>query len=350
MKHDLNVTGLNLAAIGTALSGSNAALAKAFVAREISGEPIDQRWLDSVVRLDPESGEKMNELETLMDKMEASLARFNQTARSAVDTAGEQRGALDVQIEVLSQIQPDEGVTKELEQVIELSRTMQNRITEIEAAMVRSQAETDELRADLAEARIEADVDHLTELPNRRAFERRFSSAAEQAEEKGTPLCVAFCDVDKFKSINDTHGHEAGDRILQAIAALLKRHSSERVFVARHGGEEFVVLFHGLNKDTAWRKLDGMRREQASKQLINRETGKSFGKITFSGGLAEVMGVADARNALGRADAALYKAKAGGRDRIVADADESESADDKAGADKAGADNAQDLSEASGAS
>ena len=318
MKHDLNVTGLNLATIGTALSGANTALAKAFVAREISRQPIDQRWLDSVVRLDPESGDRRNELEDLMDRMELSLSRFAQTARDAVDTTSEHRGALGQEIEALAQIQPGGSPSVELERMLELSRTMFDRVCEVENAMARSQAESDQLRASLAEARTEADIDHLTDLPNRRAFERRLASMAEQAVAKDARLCVAILDVDHFKAVNDTHGHEAGDRVLQAVAALLKRHSSDRCFIARHGGEEFVLLFYGFDKDAAWRKLDGMRRQQAGKQLINRETNKSFGRITFSGGLVEVEDMDDAQQALARADAALYEAKAAGRDRIIA--------------------------------
>ncbi|MHA7820937.1 MAG: GGDEF domain-containing protein [Erythrobacter sp.] len=318
MKHDLNVTGTNLAAVGTALSGSNAALAQAFVQREIAGEPIDQRWIDTVVRLDPQTAGRMNELEKLMDKMEYSLMRFAQTAKSAADETCEHRGALDAQIEALTRGWQIEGPQAGMDRVIDLSKAMLDRMIQIENAMERSQAESDQLRSNLAEARIEADVDHLTRLPNRRAFERRLTSAAQSAEQKGEKLCVAFCDVDNFKSINDTHGHDAGDRVLVAIAGTLNRHASDQCFVARHGGEEFVLLFFGLDRDAAWCKLDGIRRAQAMKQLINRETGKSFGKITFSGGVTEVIGGADTRAALARADEALYEAKGQGRDRIVA--------------------------------
>ena len=318
MKHDLNVTGLNLATIGTALSGANTALAKAFVAREISRQPINQRWLDSVVRLDPESGDRMNELEAMMDRMELSLSRFAQTARDAVDTTNEHRGALGHEIKALTQIQPNGSPSVELERMLELSHTMFDRVCEVETAMAHSQAESDQLRASLAQARLEADIDHLTDMPNRRAFERRLTVMAEQAAIKDVPLCLAILDIDHFKAVNDTHGHEAGDRVLQAVAALLKRHSSERCFIARHGGEEFVLLLYGFDKDAAWRKLDGMRRQQAAKQLINRETNKSFGRVTFSGGLVGVEGEDDAQLALARADAALYDAKSGGRDKIVA--------------------------------
>ncbi len=316
LKHDLNPTGANLAAISTALSGSNAALAEAFVAREISREPIDQRWLDTIVRLDPETGNRMSELEKLMDRMEYSLMRFAQTAKSAQDETTEHRGAIDAQIEEMSGSESEAGLRGEVDRVIDLSRAMVERITQVEKAMARSQAEIEQLRANLATARTEADVDHLTRLPNRRAFERRLTSASQQAQLSGKPLCVAFCDVDYFKSINDTHGHDAGDRVLVAIASTLNSAANDSCFVARHGGEEFVVLFYGLDKDEAFAKLDGIRRAQAMKQMINRETGKGFGKITFSAGIAQVESVEDTREALSRADEALYEAKSSGRNRI----------------------------------
>ncbi|BDI60086.1 hypothetical protein MACH05_06460 [Qipengyuania nanhaisediminis] len=312
IRHDLDITGTNLSAVGTALSGANAALAKAFAARELSGDPVDQRWINTVIRLDPETGERISELDVLMDKMEYAMMRFAATARAAATETLEQRGALDATIQKIS----DPGA--EVFQVIALSKAMLERIEGIEKAMERSQAESDALRADLAKARIEADIDHLTRLPNRRAFERRLDAATRDAVREGTPLCVAFCDVDHFKAINDTHGHDVGDRVLVAIAGTLNRSANDECFVARHGGEEFAVLLFGFDKETAWRKLDAIRREQARKRMVNRESGKPFGKVTFSGGIAEIAGPDDARTALRRADEALYAAKQQGRNRIVA--------------------------------
>jgi len=316
------VTSGNLAAICGALSGANGKLAEAFAAREIAGEPVDQRWLDTIARLDPDNNDRMSELEKLMDRLEYSLMRFAQTAKSAQDETSDGREALGAQIEAIATASGSVGSSTEesvkVADVVDLSRAMLARIEQVETAMERSQAETQELRSNLAKARTEADVDHLTRLPNRRAFERRFNSATSDAKEKGEPLCVAFCDVDHFKAVNDTHGHDAGDRILVAIASTLNEIANDECFVSRHGGEEFVLLFYGLDKDAAWRKLDGVRRVMANKQLMNRETGKPFGKITFSGGVADVTEDADARSALSRADAALYQAKSGGRNQIVA--------------------------------
>lgn len=314
--HDLAVTASNLATICGGLSGSQPELAQAFTAREISGEPIDQRWLDTLARLDPDSHSRIDGLEALMDKLEYSLVRFAQTARSAQSETSDHRGALGAQIEAMAEAELAPDAAGELARVIGLSRAMLARIERVESAMARSQDETERLRENLAKARMEADVDHLTGLPNRRAFERRLVSASLEARTKNEQLAIAFCDVDRFKLINDRHGHEAGDRILCAVAATLNENAGDACFVARHGGEEFVLLFYGMDKEAARAKLDSIRRMQAARQLMNRDTGQPFGKVTFSGGVAEVTEDADTRSALGRADAALYRAKEAGRNRV----------------------------------
>ncbi|OBV10929.1 sensor domain-containing diguanylate cyclase [Erythrobacter dokdonensis] len=315
--HDLAVTASNLAAICGGLSGSHPELAQAFAAREIAGEPIDQRWLDTLGRLDPDNHSRIAELEALMDKLEYSLMRFAQTARSAQSETSDHRGALGARIEAMAEIELDSAAAGDLAQVLDLSRTMLARIEQVESAMARSQAETERLRENLAKARLEADVDHLTGLPNRRAFERRLVSAAIEARAKGEKLSLGFCDVDRFKLINDNHGHEAGDRVLCAVAATLNEHAGDACFVARHGGEEFVLLFYGMDKQAARAKLDAIRLAQAARRLMNRDTGQPFGRVTFSGGVAEVTEDSDTRSALGRADAALYRAKQEGRNRVM---------------------------------
>jgi diguanylate cyclase len=307
--HDLAVTPANMAAICGALSGSHPELSRALVQREAAGEPIDQRWLDTLGRLDPDGHSRIAALETLSDKLEYTLMRFAQTARAAQSETSDHRGAIGVQIAALD---GPEG----LAQVIDLSRAMLERLEQVETAMARSEAEIAALRESLARARTEADVDHLTHLPNRRAFERRLVSAAMDARARGEPLALAFCDVDHFKQVNDRHGHAAGDRVLCALAASLTELAGDACFVARHGGEEFVLLFQGLGKVAAKARLDAVRRAQAARVLMNRETGKPFGRITFSAGVAEVTEDPDIRSALARADAALYRAKQQGRNRV----------------------------------
>lgn len=310
IQHDLAATAHNLATICGGLSGSHPELAQAFALREMGDEPIDQRWLDTLVRLDHDGHARFAELESLMDKLEYALTRFAQAARSAQTETSDHRGAIGAQIEAMAE-------DADISQVLVLSRAMLTRIEQVEAAMACSQAETERLRENLAKARMEADVDHLTGLPNRRAFERRLTSAATEARAKGEPLSLAFCDLDLFKAINDRHGHEAGDRVLCAMAHSLIEYAEGRFFVARHGGEEFVLLFYGLDKAAARQRVDALRSAQAARQLVNRENGQPFGRITFSAGIAEVTEDPDTRSALARADAALYCAKQEGRNRVM---------------------------------
>lgn len=308
-RHDLDVTASNMAMVCGALSGSHPELAAALVRREASGEPIDQHWLDTLARLDPDGHTHIAALEALSEKLEYTLERFAETARDAQSETHDHRDAIGEQVEAL-------GAPAELTQVIDLSRAMLARMAEVEAAMARSELEIDRLRDNLAQARTEADVDHLTRLPNRRAFERRLAAAAIEARAAGKPLSIAFCDVDHFKKVNDRHGHAAGDRVLCALAASFAQMAGEACFTARHGGEEFVLLFAGLGREAAKARLDAIRRALAARVLMNRDTGQPFGKITFSGGVAEVTDDTDTRSALARADAALYLAKQQGRNRI----------------------------------
>jgi diguanylate cyclase len=316
-RHDLVPSPGNLALISSALSGSNRELSGIFAAREFADAPIDQRWLDTLDRLNPASERRTAELEHLVEKLDDTLMRFGQSARFARDATSDHRGAIGAQITALAITDAARQPSEEVDHLLDLSQAMLARLEQIEAALERSHAEAEELRRSLAEARIEADVDHLTGLPNRRAFERRFVIAASAARSRGTPLSIAFCDVDHFKLINDRHGHEAGDRVLKSIAATFAEHASEHCFVARHGGEEFVLLLPGLGKEDAREKVDAMRRALAARVLVNRESGRPFGRITFSGGIADVTEDSDNRSALARADAALYRAKQEGRNCIV---------------------------------
>jgi diguanylate cyclase len=316
LKHDLAVTGGNLALVCNALSGSDARAAQAILAREIRGETIDQDWLDGIAQGDAAGGPRLAELDLLMDRLETTMIQFGQTARSAADETQDHKGAIDAQITAMGESCAAGASGHAVSRVIELSRAMLESIAQVHGAMLRSQAETEALRDNLAKAREEADIDPLTRLPNRRAFERRLASADAEARRTGTPLCVAFCDIDRFKDVNDTHGHDAGDRVLCAVGSTLGSLIERDCFVARHGGEEFVVLFPGLDKQEAFEKLEGVRRAMATRQLHNRETGRPFGRVTFSGGIAEVTETEEPRSALARADAALYEAKQAGRNRI----------------------------------
>lgn len=198
--------------------------------------------------------------------------------------------------------------------VDELSRlagAMMARVRESEQRLAEATSETDTLREKLADARLTARRDPLTGLANRLAF----TEAYEQRATTPAPHCIALCDVDRFKRINDIHGHLVGDRVLKILGQTLAEACSDHL-VARQGGEEFVVLLNGLELTAAAALLDDARASVAMKRFRNRETGASLGTVTFSAGVTAVRADEAVDQAIERADRLLYAAKAQGRDRI----------------------------------
>jgi diguanylate cyclase len=253
-------------------------------------------------------------LARLTDRLEDSIDALTCTTVEVGRATSEYRTALGSQVAELQETPLAGSVLSDL---VAITRAMLERTREIEGQMARSEKQTRLLHRNLEDARRAAELDHLTGLPNRRAFESRFEREVVAARTAGEPLCLAIADIDRFKRINDAHGHEAGDRVLRVVAGVLGEISDERCHVARHGGEEFVVLLRGHTMDEAFALLDHAREHLAERRMVNRATDVPFGKVTFSAGLADVFAAEEPRAALKAADEALYAAKKEGRNRIV---------------------------------
>lgn len=169
-----------------------------------------------------------------------------------------------------------------------------------------------ELAALNARLREAAYSDELTGLPNRRALDEFLARAWEDALTRGQALSCVLLDLDHFKAINDTHGHETGDRVLRAVARALQQHCRVDDLLARWGGEELVLVCPGVTPQAAVVLAERMR--AAVEQLA-----ADLPAVTLSGGVAQALGVhADAVGAMMRAaDRALLQAKREGRNRIV---------------------------------
>jgi diguanylate cyclase len=313
LTHRLEVNSFTLAIAHDVLTGADPKLARLLEERVISRQPVSMHWLEDACRSIGRN-DGVAQLDALMTKLEHSIQDFGQTTGAAKNAASDYNSALEQHVNELEQVSKAGVVITELANI---ARLMLDRTREIEKEMSRSENQTRSLQRSLEEARRSAEMDHLTGLPNRRAFEgvlERETAAAIEAKE---PMCVAICDIDHFKRVNDTHGHEAGDRVIRAVAQTLAKISNEHCHVARHGGEEFVVLFRGKSIEEAWQVLDEARDAMAERRLVNRATDIPFGRITFSGGIADVLSHASPREAMKAADDALYAAKAAGRNLIV---------------------------------
>ncbi len=178
------------------------------------------------------------------------------------------------------------------------------------------EAETRALRKRLEEQRQKALVDVLTGIPNRLAFEERMAQEYARWKRFGEPLSVVLWDVDRFKAINDRFGHQAGDKVLKVIAGKLAEGIRETDFLARFGGEEFVLVMPGADLEGARKAADKLRERIARTPF--RFKGEPL-TITLSAGIAQFRGEDDPQAVLARADEALYRAKRGGRNRCEAE-------------------------------
>jgi two-component system cell cycle response regulator len=155
-------------------------------------------------------------------------------------------------------------------------------------------------------------TDGLTGLPNRRAAAERLEHELERSGRDGTSLSIALCDIDQFKAVNDTHGHNAGDAVLAAVAASFYRGIRRVDLMGRWGGEEFLVILPGAAAEGG--RLVAERLRLRAAELGPFDDGPP--SVTLSFGVATWDGEEDAVAFVDRADEALYRAKAAGRNRV----------------------------------
>lgn len=198
-----------------------------------------------------------------------------------------------------------------VDDVARITAAMLERVRIAEEKLETTTREADELRQKLEEARDNARRDPLTQLPNRRAFEEAF--AAQEAA--GGKMCIAVCDIDHFKSVNDRFGHAVGDRVLRVIADALSQCCRGHL-VTRYGGEEFAILFTDVSLDKASAVLEHARGTVQAKRYKLRDNDAPLGEITFSAGLTPVETGEMHQTAFHRADRLLYLAKNEGRNQV----------------------------------
>jgi diguanylate cyclase (GGDEF)-like protein len=183
---------------------------------------------------------------------------------------------------------------------------------------VRSAARTSDLQAELL-SRHEtlermAFTDDLSDLPNRRFLDRQLQALISAARRHGRPLSVASVDIDRFKPINDTHGHAVGDAVIAAVAARMRERLRGEDHLGRFGGEEFLALLPDTDGEAAELVAEDLRSAVADGPIA---TDAGPLTVTVSVGWAQWDDDEPAHRLLARADEALYAAKERGRDRVV---------------------------------
>jgi diguanylate cyclase len=221
------------------------------------------------------------------------------------------------------------GTLANVDDIRELKRMIASEARELKHAVVEKQRRddvlftqmskrVDALQTQLAEAQKQAELDPLTEIANRRGFDRAIKEWSLLAAKSKQPFSVAMVDIDDFKKINDTYGHQVGDRVLLCLAQRLIEDAGDNQFVARVGGEEFAVLFRATTMESAVERMTASVKRVAGLDYVFKVEGDEQRlRFTCSAGVTEFNPGEPVEDTVKRADRALYEAKRAGKNRAL---------------------------------
>ncbi len=244
---------------------------------------------------------------------------IEETSRGVVDGlqhTNDYHQALEEGASALSGEQSLEQTQGVIAQLIQHTQAMQAYTESLHAKLDAMEKEVETLRREIEQVSTEAERDPLTGLANRRTFSKRIEAACRRANEQHEPLSLIMADIDFFKRFNDTYGHAVGDNVLCHVSGKLEKLARKEDLVARYGGEEFIVLLPGTRLDEAIVIAERFRKAVAASILRQANTQKVLGHIYLSCGVATYRLGESHYDLIARADAALYQAKADGRNRV----------------------------------
>ena len=225
---------------------------------------------------------------------------------------------LNVAADSLQNSTIDGDALKRLINVLASATTeMSKQNTNLSHKLAQSSQEMEKLRTSLRQARAEALTDALTGIANRKLFDETLRLRKEEADAEKTELSLVLCDIDHFKSFNDTWGHQTGDQVIRFVASALAKFALPDHLVARYGGEEFAVIMPRTSLKEAGRIADQIRSAIEAKRLVRRSTNETIGAVTVSFGAAIYTAGETVGQIITRADECLYMSKRNGRNRVT---------------------------------
>jgi diguanylate cyclase len=244
------------------------------------------------------------------------LSEISASAAQAGSQASRFGNALEEWSEVLA-ARPGPGFGGETAGMLADTHQMRSAITTLNDRLDKSQVEIERLQEEVIRARDDALSDGLTGLANRRRFDLALSTCLAEAAKQISGPSLLLADIDHFKQINDSYGHLFGDKVIRAIAQILKDNVKGKDLAARYGGEEFVILLPDTPLAGARVVAENIRSTIAGCRILRGGSNEFIDAISISIGVAHYCGGESPSDFVGRADGALYAAKAQGRNRVT---------------------------------
>ena len=260
-------------------------------------------------------------IRSLAQQIEAAMTGVLGTLGNAGEGVRHYGETLDHTAKDLLADNPLESVRAIIMQVMDETRDMIERSNVLERQLTQTTEEIGELRKQVEDASREAQTDALTGIGNRKSFDLQLKCCMQEAMEQGTELTLLLMDIDHFKSFNDAYGHQFGDLVLKLVSKTMVEGIKGRDQAARYGGEEFAILLPNTDLASATVVAEHLRETIGNKAIINRDTRQNFGVVTISVGISAYRLGEPPYVFIERADAALYRAKQSGRNRVMTEAE-----------------------------
>jgi diguanylate cyclase len=257
-----------------------------------------------------------------MQRISGEFQRMMAGMMDSVSRTGDHAGDFNQQLQGLTQAldaNDTSAMAPLVNQALAGTARMRSSAKELQQQVAASRREIERLQAELIRVRDEAMLDPLTQVLNRKGFDQRLAALLAQPPAAAAQHCLIMLDIDHFKKVNDTHGHVMGDRVIQALGEVLRACVPEKqpAVAARFGGEEFAILVPDSTLEHSARLADQVLQKVRAMRIRDRRTREVVLTVSVSGGVAALRQGDDAQGLIARADAALYKSKETGRDRVT---------------------------------
>jgi diguanylate cyclase len=296
------------------------------VVRELVGQPLSLRQLDDVERrlkdlIFKQSNIKKS-LTDAQERLKATLALFVDRLADFAATTGEYHDRIGVYADKISQASDITQLSEVLDGVMQETRTVQlaaqrsrDELNEMRTRVQEAEQEVARLQEELAQTSEMVRHDTLTGALNRKGMDEAVEREVGRARRRNASTCMAMLDIDNFKKLNDTYGHDTGDQALVHLAQVVRETLRPHDTLARYGGEEFVIILADTRLDDGVAAMVRIQRELTRKFFMHNNE-KLL--ITFSCGVAELGAEEQPTEAIKRADQAMYLAKRAGKNRVIA--------------------------------
>ena len=263
--------------------------------------------------------DREGELKEIIDILTNAMVNLDVENQEYNQKLLEQSGKIE-QITFLDDIKKiKQGLILEIEQMRQSIKEKQSG-DQVTLEALAKQVHT--LNSQLEKAHTESVTDSLTGIYNRKAFDRQINELVEKNTVSKSPFALLMVDIDNFKRINDTHGHQTGDRIIMAIANKCRQTIRSEDFLARYGGEEFVIILPGASLRNGIKKANHICRSVAlTRYRLDEDQDHQTLNVTVSIGVSGIQKSDTTTSVIERADKALYAAKQAGKNCVYSEKD-----------------------------